>query len=213
MRLMAGIRSRRPMARVLFPARDLTKQRHLPGHFARRGRAKFPAYFVRVSPQLNLVRHILKVFTRTPSADTVRPVTDEKDQGNQLWEGSLMRLRACMLAIAVVVPLFGPSRRPRRRLAPPPPPAEAAPPPAAPRSSRRPLHRRPPSLRHHAPPPAPAAAPAGPSPKFTFGGLVDTYWMYYFNPGDGAPSIDAADCPGVRQQLEQHQRWRSPSCR
>ncbi|HVY37416.1 MAG TPA: outer membrane beta-barrel protein [Polyangia bacterium] len=34
-----------------------------------------------------------------------------------------------------------------------------------------------------APAPAPAAAPpAGPSPKFTFGGLVDTYYLYNFTP-------------------------------
>ena len=38
-------------------------------------------------------------------------------------------------------------------------------------------------------PPPPAAAPAGPAPKFTFGGLVDTYYMYYFNPADGATSL------------------------
>jgi hypothetical protein len=40
-----------------------------------------------------------------------------------------------------------------------------------------------------APAPAPAAPPAGPSPKFTFGGLVDSYWMYLFNPASGANSI------------------------
>jgi hypothetical protein len=40
-----------------------------------------------------------------------------------------------------------------------------------------------------APAPAPAAAPAGPAPKFTFGGLADTYWMYYFNPADGSTSL------------------------
>jgi hypothetical protein len=38
-------------------------------------------------------------------------------------------------------------------------------------------------------PPPPAAAPAGPAPKFTFGGLADTYWMYYFNPADGSNSL------------------------
>lgn len=37
--------------------------------------------------------------------------------------------------------------------------------------------------------PAPTAAPAGPSPKFTFGGLVDTYYLYNFNPPSGANSL------------------------
>ncbi|HSS38295.1 MAG TPA: outer membrane beta-barrel protein [Polyangia bacterium] len=41
-----------------------------------------------------------------------------------------------------------------------------------------------------APAPAPAAAaPAGPSPKFTFGGLVDTYYLYNFTPPSGANSL------------------------
>jgi hypothetical protein len=42
------------------------------------------------------------------------------------------------------------------------------------------------------PPPAPAAAPAAPaapSPKFVFGGLVDTYWMYNFTPPSGSNSL------------------------
>jgi hypothetical protein len=37
--------------------------------------------------------------------------------------------------------------------------------------------------------PAPAAPPAGPAPKFTFGGLVDTYWMYNFTPVSGTNSL------------------------
>jgi hypothetical protein len=40
-----------------------------------------------------------------------------------------------------------------------------------------------------APAPAPAAAPAGPAPKFTFGGLVDTYYMYNFTPVSGTNSL------------------------
>ncbi|MFL5305259.1 MAG: outer membrane beta-barrel protein [Polyangia bacterium] len=62
---------------------------------------------------------------------------------------------------------------PQEPVAPPGPPAApvvvapAAPPAAAP----------------------PAAAPAGPSPKFTFGGLVDTYYLYNFTPPSGANSL------------------------
>jgi len=39
-----------------------------------------------------------------------------------------------------------------------------------------------------APAPSPAPAPAGPAPKFTFGGLADAYYMYYFNPLSGSNS-------------------------
>ena len=56
---------------------------------------------------------------------------------------------------------------------PPPPVVEVAPPPAA----------------VPAAPAAAPAAPAGPSPKFTFGGLVDTYWLYNFSKPDGANSL------------------------
>jgi len=38
-------------------------------------------------------------------------------------------------------------------------------------------------------PPAPAAAPAAPSPKFVFGGLVDTYYLYNFTPPSGSNSL------------------------
>jgi hypothetical protein len=105
-----------------------------------------------------------------------------------------MRLRACLLAIAVVVPVRAFAQTP-----PPaaPPPAEAAPPPpavvvtpAAP----------PPAAFVIAPPPAPpapAAAPAGPSPKFVFGGLVDTYYMYNFTPPSGANSLQFPQ-PGIQ---------------
>ena len=56
---------------------------------------------------------------------------------------------------------------------PPPPPVVevAAPPPAAPAAAPEP------------------AAPAGPSPKFVFGGLVDTYYLYNFTKPDGANSL------------------------
>src|SRR5580698_11089481 len=69
-------------------------------------------------------------------------------------------------------------------------PAEAAPPPAptvvvtpAPSAT---VVVTPPA----APAPAPAAAPAGPSPKFVFGGLVDTYYMYNFTPPSGTNSLN-----------------------
>jgi hypothetical protein len=102
-----------------------------------------------------------------------------------------MRLRACMLAIAVVVPLPAFAQTPPAA-PPPPPPAEAAPPPpAAPPPVVTPEAAPPaPMAPPPAPAPAPAAAPAGPSPKFTFNGLVDTYWMYLFNPASGASSIN-----------------------
>jgi hypothetical protein len=97
-----------------------------------------------------------------------------------------MRLRACLLAIAVLVPARAFAQTPPPPA--PPPPAEAAPPPpavvvtpAAP----------PPAAVVIVPPPAPppAVAAAGPSPKFVFGGLVDTYYMYNFTPPTDANSL------------------------
>ncbi|HXJ21565.1 MAG TPA: outer membrane beta-barrel protein [Polyangia bacterium] len=41
------------------------------------------------------------------------------------------------------------------------------------------------------PPPPPAPAPATPAPKLTWGGLVDTYYMYLFNPASGMNSLTA----------------------
>jgi len=90
-----------------------------------------------------------------------------------------------MLAIAVVTPLraFAQTPAPPAEAAPPPP---AAPPPAV-------------EVAPAAPPAAPAApvavaaapAPAAPAPapKFTFGGLVDAYYLYLFNPQDGSNSL------------------------
>src|SRR5580698_7051312 len=76
-------------------------------------------------------------------------------------------------------------------------PAEAAPPPAptvvvtpAPTAT---VVVTPPA----APAPAPAAAPAGPSPKFVFGGLVDTYYLYNFTPPTGANSLSFAPPLGI----------------
>jgi hypothetical protein len=51
-----------------------------------------------------------------------------------------------------------------------------------------------------APPAAPApapAAPAAPTPKFTWGGLVDTYYMYNFIHGDGQNSLLEVGGSGV----------------
>ncbi|HLK92828.1 MAG TPA: outer membrane beta-barrel protein [Polyangia bacterium] len=87
---------------------------------------------------------------------------------------------------------------PLRAFAQTPPPA--APPPAAPPAPEVTPAAPPPAAAAPAapptvvvvPPPPPAAAPAapaGPSPKFVFGGLVDTYWMYNFTPPSGANSI------------------------
>ena len=100
-----------------------------------------------------------------------------------------MRLRACLLAIAVVVPVRAFAQTPPPA---PPPPAEAAPPPPAVVVTPAPP---PPAAVIIVPPPAapaPAAAPAGPSPKFVFGGLVDTYYMYNFTPPSGANSLSFA---------------------
>jgi hypothetical protein len=96
-----------------------------------------------------------------------------------------MRLRGFILAIAVVLPLRAFAQTP-----PPPPPAEAAPPP--PPAGAPPAVAPTPPPPAVAPPPAPPAAapaPAGPAPKFTFGGLADMYWMYYFNPASGSNSL------------------------
>ena len=112
-----------------------------------------------------------------------------------------MRLRACLLAIAVVVPVRAFAQTPPP--APPPPPAEAAPPPpavvvtpAAP----------PPAAVVITPPPAPPPAPAAatPSPKFVFGGLVDTYYMYNFTPPSGFNSLQfpQATPPGVGRAFD-----------
>ena len=95
-----------------------------------------------------------------------------------------MRLRACLLAIAVVVPVraFAQTPPPADAAPPPPPPAVVATPPAPPPAA---VVVTPPP----APPPAPAAAPAAPSPKFVFGGLVDTYYLYNFTPPSGSNSL------------------------
>src|SRR5689334_7251427 len=99
-----------------------------------------------------------------------------------------MRLRACILAIAVVTPLRAFAQTP-----PPAPPPEAAPPPPPPAVVVPPADAAPPP-----PPPAAAvaapmapAAPAAPAagPKFTWGGLVDTYYMYLLNKGDAVNSL------------------------
>jgi hypothetical protein len=102
-----------------------------------------------------------------------------------------MRLRACLLAIAVVVPV--------RAFAQTPPPADAAPPPPPPPAVVVTPPAAPPAavvVAPPAPPPAPAAAPAAPSPKFVFGGLVDTYYMYNFTPPSGSNSLQFPQ-PGI----------------
>jgi hypothetical protein len=65
---------------------------------------------------------------------------------------------------------------PQEPIAPPPPPAAVVPTvPAV---------------------PPPAGAPAAPTPKFTFGGLVDTYYMYNFTKVDGTNSLTMLP-PGI----------------
>jgi hypothetical protein len=96
-----------------------------------------------------------------------------------------MRLRACLLAIAVVVPVRAFAQTPPP--AAPPPPVEAAPPPPA--VVVTPAAPPPTAVVIVPPPAAPPAPAAGPSPKFTFGGLVDTYYMYNFTPPTDANSL------------------------
>ena len=93
-----------------------------------------------------------------------------------------MRLRACLLALAVVVPV-------RAFAQTPPPPADAAPPPPPPPAVVVTPAAPPPAAVVIVPPAAPAAAPAAPSPKFVFGGLVDTYYLYNFTPPSGSNSL------------------------
>jgi hypothetical protein len=119
----------------------------------------------------------------------------EKDVSNQL-EGKLMRLRACLLAIAVVLPIRAFAQTPPPA-APPPPPMPAATPPAAPEKpdvgqTPAPAAAAPAAalVAVPAPPPAaPAVIPAGPAPKFVFGGLVDTYYLFNFTPPPGANTL------------------------
>jgi hypothetical protein len=94
-----------------------------------------------------------------------------------------------MLAIAVVTPLRAFAQTP------PAPPAEAAPPPAAPPAAPPPAPPAPAPAPAPmaAPAPAPApAAPAVPTPKMTWGGLVDAYYMYLFNKGNAVNSLSGA---------------------
>jgi hypothetical protein len=106
-----------------------------------------------------------------------------------------MRLRACLLAIAVVLPVRAFAQTPPP--AAPPPPMPVATPPAAPEKPDTGAMPAPASAAPAAavvavpapPPAAPATIPAGPAPKFVFGGLVDTYYLYNFTPPPGTNSI------------------------
>jgi hypothetical protein len=120
----------------------------------------------------------------------------EKDVRNQL-EGKLMRLRACLLAIAVVLPIRAFAQTPPP--AAPPPPAAMPMPPATPEKpaadmapAAAPAGAPAPAAVMAAPPAVPAApAPVvpGPTPKFVFGGLVDTYYMFNFIRADGTNTL------------------------
>jgi hypothetical protein len=102
-----------------------------------------------------------------------------------------MRLRACLLAIAVILPI--------RAFAQTPPPA--APPPATPPAPEKPAADAAPAPAPAgapapaavlaAPPVVPAAPPAAPAPtpKFVFSGLVDTYYLFNFTPPSGANTL------------------------
>jgi hypothetical protein len=109
-----------------------------------------------------------------------------------------MRLRACLLAIAVVLPIRAFAQTPP----PPAPPAEAAPP-AAPAPVAAPAPA--PAAVVVAPPPAPPAppAPAAPAPKFVFGGLVDTYYLFNFTPAPNTNTITFRQPPiGVARAFD-----------
>jgi hypothetical protein len=97
-----------------------------------------------------------------------------------------MRLRACTFALAAVLPLRAFAQTPP----PPPPPAAAdVPPAAAMPPAEKPVVPQEPAATPPSPPavmatppapvpPAPAVAP--PAPKLTWGGLVDTYYLFNF---------------------------------
>ncbi|HEY6476840.1 MAG TPA: outer membrane beta-barrel protein, partial [Polyangia bacterium] len=94
-----------------------------------------------------------------------------------------------LLALAVVVPLPAFAQTPPPAAPPPPPPAEAVPPPPAapvvtPAAPPAAVVVTPPM----APPPA-APASAIPLPKFTWGGLIDTYYMFNFIRADGTNTL------------------------
>ena len=103
-----------------------------------------------------------------------------------------MRLRACILAIAVVTPLRAFAQTPPPA-APPVVPEAAPPPPAVVVTPPEPTPPPPAPVAVAAAPMAPAAPAAG--PKFTWGGLIDTYYMYLFNPVDGANSLVGTVAP------------------
>ncbi|HXU61260.1 MAG TPA: outer membrane beta-barrel protein [Polyangia bacterium] len=106
-----------------------------------------------------------------------------------------MRLRLSTLAFAAALPLRAFAQEPP----PPPPPATAVPAsgemppaekPAVPQApAATPVPPPPAVMVTPPPPPPPSPAAATPAPKLTWGGLVDTYWMYYFNPASGANSL------------------------
>ena len=124
-----------------------------------------------------------------------------------------MRLRACILAIAVVTPLRAFAQTPAAPAdapPPPPPPPVAAPMPPPPPPEPMP----PPPVAIAAPmaPVEPAASSAG--PKFTWGGLVDTYYMYLLQSAgrrDTLQTLARAGCrraacargPGLRHEHQQ----------
>ncbi len=102
-----------------------------------------------------------------------------------------MRLRLCTLAFAVALPF-------RAFAQEPPPPATAVPaggemPPAEkPASPQAPAPTPPPPpavMVTPPPPPPPAPAAAIPAPRFTWGGLVDTYYLFNFIRADGANTL------------------------
>jgi len=106
-----------------------------------------------------------------------------------------MRLAVCASALGLLVSASAYAQMPPAAPPPaaPPPAMDAVPPPPPP---------PPPPVVEVAPPtpaavmaaPAPAAAPAtavsgAPSPKFTFGGLVDAYYLFNFTRPDGANTL------------------------
>jgi hypothetical protein len=111
-----------------------------------------------------------------------------------------MRLRACILAIAVVTPLraFAQDPPPAAPAAPPAPVAEAVPPaPPPPPPAPPPADAPPPAAVVVTPPPAPA--PEASPLKLTWSGLVDSYYMYVFNQ---AADTNSTTPPGGSRQFD-----------
>ena len=104
-----------------------------------------------------------------------------------------MRLAVCASALGLLFSASAYAQMPPAAPPPaaPPPAMEAMPPPPPPPPAPV-VEAAPPAAAPAAAPAAPAAAPAAPaapSPKFVFGGLADTYYLFNFTKPDGANTL------------------------